>query len=174
MTGPGGSPLPLHDSPAQRPSVWAPAAAPFGSTVDDFCGWAEWLDTAYELDLPDCWVLHEGLVHSLTSLWHAWRAVYAHPGSPSVAVPAHGGPVAWHTSHLLPFRDRLQRPDGLPGAGCRTRAHRPYSRTHSVAETVSVALADSSDNGLDADAVGRLGDLGTQYGPPAAVAVRYR
>ena len=175
MTGPVTvSGLPLQDSPSQRPSTWAPAVPPFGSTLDDFCSWTGWLDTAYELDLPDCWVLHEGLIHTLTALWHAWRAVYAQPGSPSASTPAHGGPVAWHTSHLLPFRDRLQRPDGLPGAGCRTRSHRPYTRAHSIDETVSDALADAADNGLsDSCVVSRLDDLARQAGPSAAVAIRY-
>ena len=176
MSGPGGSSeLPLHDSPAQRPSIWTPHRPPFGSTLDDFCSWIEWVDTAYELDLPDCWALHEGLVHTLSALWHAWRAVYAQPGSPSNATPAHGGPIQWHTSHLLPLRDRLLRPDGVPSAGCRTRSHRGYSRTHSVAETLACVLADAPDNELNSlESIERLDNLGRQYGPPAAVALLYR
>lgn len=115
------------DLASQRPSLWAPSAPPFGSTWADFIGWTAWLDTAYELQLPRCWTLHEGLVHSLTALWHPWRSVYAAPIASGGAPPAHGGPSQWHTSHLYPLRDRLQRPDGAPGSACRNRDHRAYS-----------------------------------------------
>lgn len=115
-----------YDSPTQRPSAWAPEAAPFGSTETDFHTWISWANHTYELDLPHCWPQHPGLVHTLGALWHLWRAVYATP--PGIdGYPAPGGVAQWHLAYLLPLRDRLQRPDGAPGASCRTKGHRDHA-----------------------------------------------
>lgn len=160
-------------APALRRSPWWPTRPPAGSAWPDFCGWVTWLDDAYELDLPTCWMRHEGLVHTLAGLWHLWRGVYAagHGGP----LPAPGGPASWHTTFLYPFRDRLHTPSGVPGGGCKNRAHRGYSRTKNLdAELAARVDTADADGALrspgDADA---LADLAPSHGPAALVALLY-
>ncbi len=114
----------LLDAAHQRPSRWVPADAPFGSSWNDFLAWVKWLNSTYELELAPCWEQHGGLVNILAALWHSWRAAYAAPAGLVDISPAHNGPAQWHASLLLPFRDRIARPDGCPGGGCRARGHR--------------------------------------------------
>ena len=117
---------PPDPRPVLTPSPWQPARPAPGSTWLDFTEWVVWLDHAYELDLPECWIRHEGLVHTVAGLWHLWRSSYAETASGGM--PGPGGPAVWHTQFFYPFRDRLFN-GSLPGAQCRMKPrHQAYSR----------------------------------------------
>lgn len=163
--------------PGLTPSPWQPTRPPDGSSWADFAGWVAWLDTAYELDLPPCWAKHEGLVHSLASLWHLWRSVYAagHDKEGRDLLPAAGGPAGWHVQFFYPFRDRVMAAN-VPGLACRVRQHRPYSRAENLSDALDTALSDAlaTEGELRDDAErAKLDELGPLLGPAALIGVLY-
>jgi len=117
-------------------SPWKPSRPPQGGKWEDFLGWVVWLDEAYEVGLPVCWLKHEGLVQHLAALWWGWREAYRPGYTKPFAAPA--SPQAWHTHYFGPFRDRLQNKQ-LPGSQCRGRkqdSHETYSRIGDLRESV--------------------------------------
>jgi hypothetical protein len=112
--------------PKWTPTDRQPRRAPTGTSWADFCDWVAWLDDAYELNLPTCWLQHEGATHALSALWDAWLAVYSRLNKPGTSPPQETGRAAWHVQFLRPIiADLLAENSGL-GRCVRNDKHSDY------------------------------------------------
>lgn len=156
-----------------QPSPWTPSRAPFGSTWADFTTWVEWIDSAYEVDLPTCWVSHEGLVHTLAALWHLWRGVYAR--GQDGALPAAGGAASWHDTFFYPFRAQVAAKT-VPGGGCSRNAdHRTYTRRDNLTGALDQRIQnpDAENNVHGPAEETALRELIPDLGPSALIGILY-
>lgn len=173
-------PLMSVAAPKWAPTDRQPVRAPTGATWADFAAWVTWLDDAYELSLPTCWMRHEGVVHALSALWDAWLAVYSKP-LPKGQAPPDTARAAWHVQFRRPIIAELLD-DKSPLEQCKRADHHTAYRPRAnqprrLADALNQLATHAIDSGADVlrgpEETTRFEDLAGVDRPAAVLAVLY-
>ncbi|MGI8665568.1 MAG: DUF4913 domain-containing protein [Jatrophihabitans sp.] len=173
QTGPGES------RPNWKPTNRQPLRAPAQDNWADFTDWVIWLDDAYELNLMTCWMLHEGVVHTLSALWDAWLAVYSQRTAKAAQPPGDTARAAWHVQFRRPLLAEILDDKGPLAACVLANEHVAYRQraeptSNRLATALDAAACDPTKGITRGSAeYDRFIDLTGPHGAAAAVAVLY-